>query len=235
MRPNLIGRLLVFCAVASVALLLPAAPALAGIVVVPEQYDFGEVEVGSSATTALLVTNFNGHDLIIDAVGVGVGSSADFAPFSVPVMPYLVPPAGIVELGITYTPSAEGEVTAGLEMYSNDPARPVVTVDLAGTGVAATPSPVEDVLASFDEWVGVGTLVGGGPGNSAEGRLGALRNMIAAAAAYLDQGEVALAVAQLEAVLARCDSDFPPPDFVDGDAAEDLYYMVEEVIAALEG
>ena len=67
------------------------------------------------------------------------------------------------------------------------------------------------LLAEFDEWVTEGALAGSGSGNSADGRLGALRNMIVVAGDYLDQGEVTLAVAQLEAVLERCDGDSPPP------------------------
>ena len=82
--------------------------------------------------------------------------------------------------------------------------------------------------------VAANTLVGSGPGVSADGRLGALRNMIVTAAAYLDQGEAALAVAQLEAVLDRCDGAAPPPDFVGGAVAAQLAALVGEVVAAHE-
>ena len=57
MRPNPIGRLLLFSAVASVALLVAAAPALAGLVVLPDQYDFDEVQVGSTASANILISN----------------------------------------------------------------------------------------------------------------------------------------------------------------------------------
>lgn len=234
MRPDLIRRLLFFCAVAAVALLLPAAAADPIIEVIPSSHDFGEVDVGSSATAALLVTNFNGHDLVIDAIGFRTGSSTDFTLLGIPVLPRIVNPMGVLELEVTCAPSAEGDAAAVLEVASNDPARPVLTVEFSGTGMATTPPTVEDVLAEFDEWVAEGTLVGSGPGGSAEGRLGALRNMIAQAGTYLDQGEVALAVAQLEAVQARCDGDSPPPDFVAGAAAAELHGMVEELIAALQ-
>ena len=143
-------------------------------------------------------------------------------------MPHIVAPLSFFELEITYTPSAAGYAAAGLEVSSNDPVRPLVTVELSG-GVAPT---IEDVLAEFDASVADGSLVGSGPGGSADGRLGALRNMIAAAAAYLDQGEDALAVAQLEAVLERCDGYPLPPDFVAGTAAVDLHDLVQKVIAA---
>lgn len=58
MMPNLVKRMLLFCAVASVALLLPAAPALAGLDVVPSQHDFGEVEAGSTAERIAALPGF---------------------------------------------------------------------------------------------------------------------------------------------------------------------------------
>ena len=222
MRPNVVKRLLLFWlllfgAVAAVALLLlPAAAAADPVLVVPDAHDFGEVEVGSTAGTDITLRNTGGLPLIISAIEFRAGSSADFTLLTLPAPPYFVPPLNggphyWLDLEIAYTPSAEGDATAVLEVASNDPATPVESVNLSGTGVAATPSPVDDLLAEFDEWVTEGALAGSGSGNSADGRLGALRNMIVVAGDYLDQGEVALAVAQLEAVLERCDGDSPPP------------------------
>ena len=170
MRPNVIKRLLLlwlllFGAVASMALMLPAAAAADPIVdVIPSSHDFGEVEVGSTASAPLLVTNFDGHNLIIYDIGFSAGSSADFVLVGVPVLPYIVVPMGWLELEVTYAPSAEGYAAAGLEIASNDAARPVLTVDLNGTGVAATPPPVDDLLVFFDGSVANGTLVGSGSG-----------------------------------------------------------------------
>ena len=91
-------------------------------------------------------------------------------------------PAWVVShMGVSFTPSAEGFVTAVLEVQWTNGESGTSTVALAGIGVTATPPPptVEDVLAEFDERVANGALYGSGPGNSAEGRLGALRNKIA--------------------------------------------------------
>jgi hypothetical protein len=236
MRPNPIGRLLLFSAVASVALLVAAAPALAGLVVLPDQYDFDEVQVGSTASANILISNAWSGNLRISSVVLTTGSS-DFTPVNPPPSGTAIQPGSVYHMGVSFTPSAEGFVTAVLEVQWTNGESGTSTVALAGIGVTATPTPptVEDVLAEFDERVANGALYGSGSGNSAEGRLGALRNMIAQGGTYLDQGEVALAVAQLEAVLALCDADFPPPDFVAGAAAAELHDMIEELIAALEG
>jgi hypothetical protein len=67
-----------------------------------------------------------------------------------------------------------------------------------------------------------GDLYGDGPGNSARGRLKALRNMIESAGALIDEGELELACVQLMDAYDRCDGDPRPPDFVSGPAADDL-------------
>jgi len=58
--------------------------------VIPPEQNFGEVEVGSSATAPILITNFNGHDLIITDIGFQGGSSSDFAVTMMPVLPTII-------------------------------------------------------------------------------------------------------------------------------------------------
>jgi hypothetical protein len=70
----------------------------------------------------------------------------------------------------------------------------------------------------FDPAVEAGTLVGDGPGNSASGRLNALRNMIEAAGDLIEMGEIEAACDQLLDALNRVDGAFPPPDFAAGPA-----------------
>ena len=78
------------------------------------------------------------------------------------------------------------------------------------------------LLTFFDELVASGDLVGEGPGNSAAGRLNALRNMIEASGDLIEQGQTAEACGQLEDARRRTDGLFPPPDFASGPAAPDL-------------
>lgn len=77
---------------------------------------------------------------------------------------------------------------------------------------------IEDILAFFDESVEIGDLEGSGPGNSGRGRLKALRNMLKAAKDLIDAGDYEAACEQLFDAYNRCDGEFPPPDFVSGEA-----------------
>jgi hypothetical protein len=56
---------------------------------------------------------------------------------------------------------------------------------------------MEDVLTAFDGWVDAGTLAGAGPGQSAAGRLEALRNMLVEAGNLFEAGDLAGACTQL--------------------------------------
>jgi hypothetical protein len=85
---------------------------------------------------------------------------------------------------------------------------------------------IAEVIALFDQAVADGTLVGQGPGNSAQYRLNALRNMLIAASDLLDQGDVDAACRQLRDVANRTDGAFAPPDFVQGPAAPTLFDAV---------
>ena len=83
------------------------------------------------------------------------------------------------------------------------------------------------------EFVSGGTLEGDGPGNSANGRLNALRNMLEMAGDLIGIDDIEGACVQLHAALGKCDGDSPPPDFVAGLAASELYTMITELMAEL--
>jgi hypothetical protein len=89
-----------------------------------------------------------------------------------------------------------------------------------------TPNSIEDILYVVDEFVEDGTLVGEGPGASAENRLNALVNMLEEAAYLIEEGLYEEACDQLWDAYRKCDGDPRPPDFVTGDTADDLAEMI---------
>lgn len=95
------------------------------------------------------------------------------------------------------------------------------------------PTPIEEILLSFAMLVDDGGLAGNGPGNSADGRLNALVNMIEEAQILIDSGLYQEACQQLKDAYNRCDGQPKPPDFVTGIATELLAYMIVDVIDSL--
>jgi parallel beta-helix repeat protein len=85
----------------------------------------------------------------------------------------------------------------------------------------------------FDQAVAAGDLVGSGNGNSADGRLNALRNMLLAADDFIAEGEIDEACTQLQDAYERTDGATPPPDFVEGEASDDLATEIAATRSAL--
>jgi N-acetylneuraminic acid mutarotase len=98
-------------------------------------------------------------------------------------------------------------------------------------------NPIQEILDFIEESVADGTLAGSGPGKSAQGRLGALINMIETAGDLIEANDPNLledTCGQLHAALAKTDGQDPPPDFVTGPAAPQLAAMIEELMDSLE-
>jgi hypothetical protein len=205
------------------------------IEVVPLDHDFGDVQVGSSSTAIITISNVDGRDLEI--YSVTLSGSPDFSITMYPDMyPDKVVGSGMsTAVEITFEPSATGYVTAVLDIKSNDMLSPIVSVSLAGMGVSQEQPPVsvQDILDFFDQSVAAGTLYGDGPGDSADGRRNALRNQIEAAGDLIDDGALEQACQQLLNAYERCDGLPRPPEFVAGPAAATLAGMILSLMADL--
>jgi hypothetical protein len=119
------------------------------------------VAVGATGTPfiALYVGNNGGQALSINGITVAGANPADFAfthvaaKFFDCTAPSLLPPSATpggfaCQIGVAFRPSALGARSATLTLATNDPARPVVTVQLAGNGVVAPPPPPPAPVAS---------------------------------------------------------------------------------------
>lgn len=119
------------------------------IKVTPTAYDFGDVEVGNSSTVIVNIANVGTHPLTIMIVAFNMGSSPDFSVTSAPSVPFTINPpypsnpnnVDNVDVEITFAPSAEGAVSAGLKIVSDDPDEGTVTVLFSGAGVESEPPP----------------------------------------------------------------------------------------------
>lgn len=130
-----------------------------------------------------------------------------------------------LNLEVTYTPSSLGPAEAHLVLAGTS----FLFLHLFGSGVTVEPPPgeqISEILEFFQASVETGTLSGDGPGNSGEGRLNALTNMIEAADDLIEGGLLSEACGQLQDVYNRCDGLSPPPDFVSGVAAVELANMI---------
>ena len=93
----------------------------------------------------------------------------------------------------------------------------------------------EGVSVAVGDSVADGDLVGNGPGNSADNRLDAIRNMLERARDLINIGDMVGACRHLEAAFLKCDGESPPPEFItgDADAVEELNNMIFELMDEL--
>lgn len=205
--------------------LIPVHP---GIYVVPNQYDFEEVEVGNSASTQIEIGNSWWGNLSIQSVEL-LQAGGDFILVNPPPPGTIVPPGSSLFFGIEFSPSAEGLLSAMIEIVWANGESGTSYVELSGTGIAsqATPPSVEDILSFFDSSVADGSLVGAGPGKSGMHRINALRNMLLEAHYLLTEGYVEDACDQLHSACKRCD------DFVQGTAQYGLKMMILDLMEEL--
>jgi len=199
------------------------------IVVEPLSHDFGDVELGTSRTVIVTISNIGSGDLTVSSIAL----ETDFAITSAPAASIVIEPNETVDVEITYTPSVVGYNLAVLKITSDDPDEPVVEIQLSAVGIEIPPHPSEqiaNILVFFDTSIGDGILVGDGPGNSAEKRLNALRNMIEAAGDLIEGELFEEACQQLQDIYRRTDGQSKPPDFVQGLAVPELAEMILELM-----
>jgi hypothetical protein len=194
------------------------------IEVAPLAVSFGDVAIGDAARAVITVADVGGLDLDVSQVSLGAGSDPAFSIVGTGGLPGTVPPGGVADVTVELRPTAEGAVSASLVVASADAARPSITVSIAGSGVLAATPPqrVQAILDQFDAAVAAGTLGGSGPGGSARGRLGALRNMLEAVGSFVASGNTQGACGQLAVVLDRIDGSPRPPDFASGPSAASI-------------
>lgn len=215
------------------SLALVSEPPEPNIVVFPLSHDFGDVELGTSSTLIVTISNLGNCNLNIS----GIALETDFAITSVPPSSIVVEPNDTVDVEITYTPTVLGYNSAILKITSDDPDEAVVEVQLGAVGIEIPPPPSEqitNILAFFDESVENGTLEGRGclPGVAAF-RLRALRCMIKAASDLIEGQWYELACGQLRLIYWRCDGQPWPPDFVKGEAVLELANMIKNIMTSL--
>ena len=210
------------------------------IEVSPTAYNFGYVELGSSATIIVNISNVGGADLTVSNVDFQEGSCADFSINSTTssTLPVTVAPNGTLDVEIAYAPSVAELCLGTLEIVSDDSDEAEILVDLQGEGVL-TPTPpdeqIQNILDFFDESVANGTLEGTGftPG-MVERRLNRMRHLLERARLQTEEGEIQSAYCTLVVARLRCDDKlFPLPDFVKGDAWEELAQMITDLMASL--
>jgi hypothetical protein len=184
-------------------------------------WDFGQVEIGDTATAVIAISNLGDGALTI--YQVQMSNTTEFS-FSSPTLPFDVGTEP-VDIVVTFTPGSENVYDSELTILSNDGDETFIAIPVHGEGVVVSVPPAQqiaDILLFIEDSVADGSLAGSGPGKSAEKRLNALENMIESAGEDIAIGDFESACGQLSSAHKHTDGVSPPPDFVTGSAAMEL-------------
>lgn len=192
----------------------------------PDSVDFGQVDVGDTAPAIVTVENLGAGTLRIYELTLTGDPEITLNPVTLPLD---IANGETADLALTFAPTEQLMSNAELGLVSNDGDETYLMIPVSGEGVVTSVPPAEQIaaiLVYFDQAVARGDLEGSGPGRSASGRLGALRNMIEAAGEDIQLGDIDGACKTLENVLDRLDGLSPPPDFASGIAAAELIQQI---------
>jgi Abnormal spindle-like microcephaly-assoc'd, ASPM-SPD-2-Hydin len=222
-----------YMSVCQSALIVPGPPPIPDISVSPLIYDFGDVELGSTSTVLINISNEGDADLTVDDISLQSGLCEDFTVTPV-TLPLVIPPEDTEDVEITYTPSEVGSCLGVLEIASDDPDEPVVEVELSGTGIESTSTTIDAILEFFDQSVKDGTIEGRGRRWLAKVRLCLFRKMLETTGWLIEKDKMRPACFTLHRAYLRCDGKrWRLPDFIDGEAVPQLADKIKDLMDEL--
>src|SRR5262249_6008248 len=102
--------------------------------VAPASIDFGEVEVGVTASRPVTLTNRGSKELHITVPARRRGTAFSAQPSGALTLAPSGKPGALRQLVITFAPTHAGSQSDSLRIASDDPGRPAAAVSLAGRG-----------------------------------------------------------------------------------------------------
>ncbi len=201
-----------------------------------DEYNFEQVDIGSTQTGVVSVFNLGNASLTIQSLELEQSQQAQFTltAFQVPVT---LEPNSFIDLEILFSPVIDGIDTAVLSILSNDPNDPVVDVVLTGEGLPIVLLPEEQIAQILDDYniaVRDGTIKGNGNRRSAKNKVRVFKKMLVITEWLITAGYNDYALEVLLMIEKKCDGLKSPKDFIKGDGAAELNALINELIQTLQ-
>lgn len=128
--------------------LLGTSSSAPSVTVTPAMIDLGDVTLGTSTFRTLTVVNMGGAPLTVRPTWGGMMFTTDFST-NPQVVPDVVP-SQYVEVQVMVTATREGTLQAILNLETNDPVRPTVSIPVTARGVLGGGAEVVKLEMTFD-------------------------------------------------------------------------------------
>lgn len=219
------------------------------ITVTPDSYDYGFVELGVPRTATITLTNEGGQDLTVSSIYLEeyvVGDPEINKEFSFavppPGVPLIVPPEGVQELLIEYSPktlynwaSLFHIATADFVVTSDDVDEPEVRVSLSGKGALDVniDQDARDFITLADSLWNAGLIELADNGNSGGNKFNALMDQVLTAGGHIAEGDITAACESLWGAYKHTDGQDKPRDFIYGVGALTLASHITNMMTDL--
>ena len=144
--------LLILLSIFSIFIIAPNCSIAEDAEVYPKQFDFGNVEVGSTETTSVRISNISGSKVDYLSVAFYGDTCGVFSVVTSPV-PTTIPESETVEIQIGYSPSSSEQCSADFYIYTDGSPLPSSIVTFTGTGVEAKSFSQNDELVDSEQIV----------------------------------------------------------------------------------
>jgi hypothetical protein len=208
-------------------------------------YDFGDVELGSTQTTLVSISNLDNLTVVLTGVTFARDGCSDFSVVKLPES-MAIPPNESVNFEIGYSPSYIGECSATLRIYNGSP-MPSNEVTFTGAGVEQKPEPPEPenisqllleklqkIIDYTNESYTYQAFRSYEQDKLSERRLKAFKKMLVVSYHLIENGHFEAAHNKLREICKKVDGKPKSNDFVPSDNAAHLALMIHDLIASFD-
>ncbi|MDI3503864.1 MAG: large repetitive protein, partial [Candidatus Cloacimonadota bacterium] len=120
-----------------------------------DTWDFGALQINTTASKTFTIQNTGGADLVISDGGISiVGTDADQFGLGEITYPMTVTPGGNASFTVSFTPTTVGSKSATLQIVDNIGTKALHTVALTGQGVILNTVPYAEAFADgWGDWI----------------------------------------------------------------------------------
>ena len=233
--------LLILLSIFSIAIL---SPDFSEAAIYAQGYDFGNVEVGSTQTTLMNISNIDSNEVKF-TMSFSLYSCGDFSIKTTLPQPMSILPNESVNVEIGYAPSFVGECSATLRIYTGSP-MPSNEVTFSGIGVEQKPEQPEpgnisqlllEKLQKIIDYTNESTIYLAFrsyeqdklPENQ---RLKAFKKMLVVSYNLIENGYLEAAHNKLKEIYKKVDGKPQSNDFVSSNKAAHLASMLQDLISS---
>ena len=220
-------------------------PDLSESAIYTQGYDFGNVELGSTQTSLVNISNLDSVSVVLTGITIDKDGCSDISVVTLPDS-MTISPNGSVNVEIGYSPSFVGECSAILYIFTESTFI-FNRVIFSGTGVEQEPMETEpnnisqilleklqEILDYTNESITYKAFKSHEQDKLSENRMNTFKKMLAVTYHLIENGHFGAAQNKLRAVYKKVDGKPKSNDFVSSDRAAHLALLINDLIDSFD-